>query len=147
MRQISTNKGSSDLERNGARSSSQPALIAINGSRSSALRFRGRRRTRRGALVAPETQMGLFQASVIAVVSLLFVAAVALGSMIGSAALLHLISPSRHFDVFRALHEPGVVGVLIGLAVLWLLPPHPWAVKPAKSEPKSRRSSSVKAVA
>jgi hypothetical protein len=91
--------------------------------------------------------MGLFQASVIAVVSLVFVAVVALGSMLGSAALLHLISPSRHFDIFRALHEPGVVGVLIGLAVLWLLPPHPWAVKPEASEPKSRRSSSVKAVA
>jgi hypothetical protein len=91
--------------------------------------------------------MGHFEATLIAVVSLLFVAAVALGSMLGSAALLHLISPSRRFDVFLALHEPGVVGVLIGLAVLWLLPPHPWAQKPAKPESRRRRSSSEKAAA
>ena len=58
----------------------------------------------------------------IAVLSLLLVAAVALGSMVGSAELLHLLSPAKQFDTFRALHEPAVVEMLIGLAVLWLLP-------------------------
>ena len=82
--------------------------------------------------------MGLVASTALAAVSLLFVAAVALGSMLGSAAILHVVSPQRRFDAFRALHEPLVVGVLFGLGVLWLLPPHPWAVEPAPSEPKRR---------
>jgi hypothetical protein len=75
-----------------------------------------------------QPRMGLFQATLIAVLSLFLVAAVALGSMVGSAAVLHLLSPTKQFDAFRALHEPAVVEVLLGLAVLWLLPPHPWAM-------------------
>ena len=81
--------------------------------------------------------MGLFASTAFAVVSLVFVSAVALGSMLGSAGILHLVSPDRRFDAFRALHEPLVVGLLFGLGVLWLLPPHPWAVEPARGEPKA----------
>jgi len=71
--------------------------------------------------------MGLLQATGIAALSLVLVAAVALGSMVGSSALLHLFAPAKQFDAFRALHESAAVEVLLGLAVLWLLPPHPWA--------------------
>jgi hypothetical protein len=72
--------------------------------------------------------MGLLQSSMIALLSLVLVAAVALGSMVGAAAVLHFISPAKQFNGFHALHEPVVVEVLLGLAILWLLPPHPWAM-------------------
>jgi hypothetical protein len=75
-----------------------------------------------------QSRMGLFQSTEIAVLGLVLVAAVALGSMMGSAGVLHLLSPAKQFDAFRALHEPVVVEVLFGLSVLWLLPPHPWAM-------------------
>jgi hypothetical protein len=77
--------------------------------------------------VVPASRIGLLQSTGIALLSLVLVAAVALGSMMGSSAVLHLLSPSKQFDAFRALHEPAVVEVLFALAVLWLLPPHPWA--------------------
>jgi hypothetical protein len=96
---------------------------------------------------APEEQMGFFASTALAVVSLVFVSVVALGSMLVSAAILHLVSPDRRFDTFRALHEPLVIGLLCGLGVLWLLPPYPWAVKPAQSEPKKRRLFRAKAAA
>jgi hypothetical protein len=83
--------------------------------------------------------MGFLASTALAIVSLLFVAAVALGSMLASAAILHVLSPDRRFNTFHALHEPLVIGVLCGLGVLWLLPPYPWATKPAQREPKQRR--------
>ena len=91
--------------------------------------------------------MSLLASTGLAVVSLLFVSAVALGSMLASAAILHLFSPDRRFDTFRAFHEPLVIGVLSGLGVLWLLPPYPWAAKPAQSEPNKRRLFRAKAAA
>jgi hypothetical protein len=91
--------------------------------------------------------MGFWASTALAVVSLVFVSAVALGSMLVSAAILHLVSPDRRFDAFRALHEPLVLDVLFGLGVFWLLPPHPWAVRPAPSEPKNRRFIRWKATA
>ena len=91
--------------------------------------------------------MGFLASTVLATASLLFVSAVALGSMLGSTAILHLVSPARRFDTFRAFHEPLVVGLLFGLGVLWLLPPHPWSVKPARSEQRRRHISRAKAAA
>jgi hypothetical protein len=79
-------------------------------------------------VISEQQRMGLLQSSSIALFSLVLLAAVALGSMVGSAALLHLVSPSKQFNAFRALHEPAVVEVLLGLAILWVLPPHPWAM-------------------
>jgi hypothetical protein len=83
--------------------------------------------------------MGFIASTALAIVSLVFVSVVALGSLLASSAVLHLAYPDRHFDDFRALHEPLVLGLLIGLAVFWLLPPHPWAVEPVRGEPKKRR--------
>ena len=91
--------------------------------------------------------MGVFASTALAIVSLVFVSAVALGSLLASTAILHLLSPDRRFDTFRALHEPLVIGVIFGLGVLWLLPPYPWAARPARSEPKKRRFFRAKAVA
>jgi hypothetical protein len=91
--------------------------------------------------------MGFVASTVLAIVSLVFVLAVALGSMLVSAAILHAVSPDRRFDAFRALHEPLVVGLLFGLGVLWLLPPHPWATEPAHNEIKKRPLVSARAAA
>ena len=91
--------------------------------------------------------MGSIASTAFAVVSLVFVSVVALGSMLMSATILHLAYPNRHFDDFRVLHEPAVLGVLCGLAVLWLLPPHPWATEPVQSQPKKRRLIRAKAAA
>jgi hypothetical protein len=90
--------------------------------------------------------MGLVQATGIAALGLVLVAAVALGSMMGSSAALHLLSPAKQFDAFHAFHEPAVVEVLLGLAVLWLLPPHPWAMS-EREVASGRHLSRSKAVA
>ena len=94
-----------------------------------------------------EERMGFIASTALAIVSLVFVSVVAVGSMLASAAILHLVYPNRRFDDFRALHEPLVLGLLFGLAVFWLLPPHPWAVEPAESEQKKRRLVRAKAAA
>jgi len=78
---------------------------------------------------------------------LVFISAVALGSMLTSTAVLHFGYAGRRFDTFRALHEPLVVGLFFGLGVLWLLPPHPWEMEPAQSDWKKRRSDRAKAAA
>jgi hypothetical protein len=96
---------------------------------------------------ATEERMGFVASTTLAIVSLVFVLAVALGSMLSSASILHAVSPDRRFDAFRALHEPLVVALLFGLGVLWLLPPHPWAMEPAHDELKKRRLVSARAAA
>ncbi len=108
-----------------------------------------RHRSRRNRAAHPaqvsEERLGFFASTTLAVISLVFVSVVALGSLLTSTAILHLAYPNRHVDAFRALHEPLVVGLLFGLGVLWLLPPHPWQVEPARREPKKRRVFRAKA--
>jgi hypothetical protein len=125
---------------------SRPAALAVDETVPALHRSSRRYRTAHPPQ-ASEEQMGFFASTALAIVSLVFVSVVALGSMLTSTAVLHLFSPDRHFDTFRALHEPLVVGLLFGLGVLWLLPPHPWEEKPAQSEPKKRRLVRAKAVA
>jgi hypothetical protein len=91
--------------------------------------------------------MGFIASTALAIISLVFVSAVAVGSLLVSTAVLQLAYPNRRFDDFRALHEPLVLGLLFGLAVFWLLPPHPWAVAPVQSESKKRRFIRAKAAA
>jgi len=91
--------------------------------------------------------MGFFASTALAIVSLVFVSAVALGSRLTSTAVLHFGYAGRRFDTLRSLHEPLAFGLLFGLGVLWLLPPHPWEVEPARSEPKQRRLVRAKAAA
>jgi hypothetical protein len=91
--------------------------------------------------------MGIVASTALAIFSLVFVLAVALGSMLASAAILHAASPDRRFDAFHALHEPLVVGLLFGLGVLWLLPPHPWAMEPAHNELNKPRLVPARAAA
>ena len=63
---------------------------------------------------------------------------IAIAAMLVGGAVIHAVSPKRHVDVFAALHHLLVVGILLGLSVLWLLPPHPWARRLLASEPRER---------
>lgn len=62
-----------------------------------------------------------------AIVGLLIVFAVALGSMTVFADILGHFYPSHRFDEFAAIHKPVVLGVLVGCSALWTLAPHPIA--------------------
>lgn len=53
--------------------------------------------------------------------------AVALGVLVGGGAIVHAVSPKRHMDVFALFHNPLVVAIVLGVSVLFLIPPHPWA--------------------
>jgi len=123
----------------------RPVVLAVD--ETVPAKHRSRRHRTAHTPPASEERMGFFASTALAIVSLVFISAVALGSMLASTAVLHLISPNRHFDDFRALHEPLAVGLLFGLGVLWLLPPHPWQMEPAQSEPKKRRLVRAKAAA
>jgi hypothetical protein len=125
----------------------QPGAAAVGETLPVSHRSRRYRTAHSGSPQNPGQRMGFFASTGLAIVSLVFVSVVAFGSMLISAAILHLVSPDRRFDTFRAFHEPLVFGVLFGLAVFWLLPPHPWAVQPAQSELKTRRPLRAKSAA
>lgn len=74
-----------------------------------------------------EVRMGRWQRFLIALGVLVVICGVALCVMLAGVAVMHAVKPTRHVDIFFALHSHWVVGVLLGIAVLWLLPPHPWA--------------------
>ena len=57
--------------------------------------------------------------------------------------VLHALVPSRHVDIFAALHSRIVVGILLGLSVLWLLPPYPWAKPRPSAESRQPAQSAV----
>ena len=67
------------------------------------------------------------QGFLLAAGSLVLVYGLALGVMLAGGVIIHAVSPTRHMDILVALHHWWVVGPLLGIAVLWLLPPHPWA--------------------
>ncbi len=67
--------------------------------------------------------------TVFASITLLYVMGAAVGTLVLGGVLLHSITPRRTFDIFYALHKQFVVGTLLGLAIFWLLPPHPWVIE------------------
>lgn len=72
----------------------------------------------------------------VALLTLAYVAAIVLGTLLVGGIVLHALVPSRHIDMFAALHNLVVVGVLLGLVALWLLPPYPWAAPQPSTEPQ-----------
>jgi len=97
-----------------------------NPLRHALLRRRNERAIEERTLVAVR-RMPVWKSSLLALAGLVFVLGIALGEMTGVGQLLHALNPARHFDIFFALHQQLVVGSLIGVSLLWLLPPHPWA--------------------
>jgi hypothetical protein len=95
----------------------------------------------------PARQLGHLLSTLIALASLVAVTAVAFGTMLGLTAILEQLYPSRRFDEFHAFHEPIALAVLIAAAVLWVLPPHPWANRPARPRKGSAAISKQKVVA
>lgn len=96
------------------------------GVRHALLRRRNERTMGEQPLVRVRT-MPVWKSTLIAFGGLFFVLGLALAEMTGIGSILHALNPARHFDIFYALHQQLVVGSLIGVSLLWLLPPHPWA--------------------
>jgi hypothetical protein len=84
-------------------------------------------------------RMPRWQSSLIALGSLVLVFGLAILVMLAGGAVIHAVKPTRHVDIFAALHNQWVVGILLGIAALWLLPPHPWAKRlialPSQEQP------------
>ncbi len=80
-----------------------------------------------GAAAKVEVRLKRWQSFGLAVGSLVLVYGLALGVMLAGGAVLRAVDPARRIDIFAALHHWWVVGILLGIALLWLLPPHPWA--------------------
>lgn len=74
-----------------------------------------------------EVRLPRWQSFLIAVGSLVLVFGIGLGVTVAGGAVVHAFDPSRHVNSFAALHNAWVVGILLGITVLWLLPPYPWA--------------------
>ena len=82
-------------------------------------------------------RMPRWQSSLIALGTLVLVFGLGILVMLAGGAVIHALKPTRHVDIFAAFHNQWVVGILLGIAVLWLLPPHPWAkrlVAPSSQE-------------
>lgn len=99
---------------------------------------RGFRRRHAEAVVEDESPvevraMALWKSTLVAVASLAMALGVAVALMSGVGAILHAVNPAKQFDIFYALHNEVVVGCLIGVSLLWLLPPHPWAKRLAEA--------------
>ncbi|MDA8309392.1 MAG: hypothetical protein M0Z46_02045 [Actinomycetota bacterium] len=74
-----------------------------------------------------EVRLSRWQSFGLALGSLVLVFGLGLVVMLAGGAVIHALKPTRHVDIFAALHNRWVVGALLGIALLWLLPPHPWA--------------------
>ncbi len=79
------------------------------------------------AQAAGQVVLKRWQSTLIAVGSVVLVYGLAAGVLFGGGAVIHTFMPKRHVDIFYAFHRWWVVGVLLGITVLLLLPPHPWA--------------------
>ena len=84
-----------------------------------------------------EVRMPRWQSALIALGTLVLVFGLGILVMLAGGLVIHAVKPTRHVDIFAAFHNQWVVGILLGIAVLWLLPPHPWAkrlVAPSSQE-------------
>lgn len=90
---------------------------------------------------APETgevRFTRWQSGLIAICTLVVIYGICLGVMLAGGAVAHALDPTKQVDIFAALHNQWVVGVLLGASVLWLLPPHPWAKRVVASGPREQ---------
>jgi MFS family permease len=84
-----------------------------------------------------EVRLTRWQSFLVAVASLVGIFGAAFGVMLVGGVVIHAFDPRRRVDIFTAFHSLWVVGVLLGIAVLWLLPPYPWVkrvITPASPE-------------
>ena len=90
-----------------------------------------------------EVRLKRWQSFLIAVGSLVLVFGLGLVVMLVGGAVVHAVDPGRHMDTFAAFHNQWIVGVLLGIAVLWLLPPHPWAKRTIAPLPQEQPAEPV----
>ena len=77
-------------------------------------------------LASAELPVGPFMGILLATSSLVLIASIAVLTQVLATSLLNHLDHSRHIDAFGGLHNPIVDMFLIALAVIWILPPHPW---------------------
>jgi hypothetical protein len=85
----------------------------------------------------PAVRLTRGQSFGLALGSLVLVYGLGLVVLLAGGTVIHALDPARRVDIFAAFHTEWVVGILLGIAVLWLVPPHPWAkrvVAPASQE-------------
>lgn len=108
-----------------SREGTVPATAHLGTSHASAVGSRSGGRTRPAK--PPRTRRRTWIQFGLASLGLALVLGMALGTMVLGGLVLHALIPDKAFDIFAALHNEVVLGVLLGLVVLWLLPPYPWA--------------------
>ena len=84
-------------------------------------------KARRRPAKLPRTRRRTRQQFGLATLTLAYVVGIAVGTLLVGGVVLHALLPNRSFDIFAALHNDIVLGVLLALLALWLLPPYPWA--------------------
>ena len=80
-----------------------------------------------GTQVTGDVRVPRWQRFLLAVGSLVLVYGLGAVVMLAGGAVVHAVDPTKRMDIFAALHNRWVVGALLGITVLWLLPPYPWA--------------------
>jgi hypothetical protein len=75
----------------------------------------------------PRTRRRTWQQFGLATLTLAYVLGIAVATLVLGGVVLHALVPNRSFDIFAAVHNDIVLGVLLALLALWLLPPYPWA--------------------
>ena len=83
------------------------------------------------------------QSYLLALGSLVLVYGLGILVMLAGGVVIHAIKPTRHVDIFAAFHNQWVAGALLGIAVLWLLPPHPWAKRAIAPLPQEQPAESA----
>lgn len=91
-------------------------------------------RERAKAAKPPRARRRTWKQFGVALGALAYVFGVALGTLLLGGLVVHALLPHRRIDMFAALHNHIVLGVLLGLGALWLLPPYPWAKPPPPTE-------------
>jgi hypothetical protein len=99
--------------------------------------------TRKKSTKPPRTRRRTWKQFSLALLVLAYVLGIAIGTLLLGGLVLHALVPHRVIDIFAALHNEIVTGVLLGLLALWLLPPYPWAAP----QPPIESRTSARAVA
>ena len=105
----------------------------------------GERRKKAKPAKPPRTRRRTWKQFGLALSGLAYLAAVAFGTMLLGGGVVHHLVPTRHVDMFAALHNHIVLGVLLGLSVLWLMPPYPWAQQEPSTESQDPAQSAGEA--
>jgi hypothetical protein len=78
------------------------------------------------AATVEQVELRWWQGTLLSALALTAIYGVAVGEMAVLGVIIHALNPNKLLNIFTVLHNQWVVGVLLGITVLWLIPPHPW---------------------